>query len=144
MQPNILQLYSTSCNYTIYGLSWIPQSARVLSVGMAARGTGICSVWGFRDGKLVEESRHEKPEALKCVTFGASLRPQRVFATGDHKGNLFTFDVERLDTPSFSAQAHEKMVHCVDGIGGKDPRATGAPEIATGGADGYVRLFDVR
>lgn len=75
MQPNILQLYTASSGYTVYGLSWIPQSARVLSVGMTSRGTGVASVWGFSDNKLTELSRHEKPEALKCVTFGASLAP---------------------------------------------------------------------
>lgn len=144
MQPNILQLYTATCGYTVYGLSWIPQSARVLSVGMSSRGTGVVSVWGFSNNKLTELSRHEKPEALKCVTFGASLTPQRAFATGDHKGNLFTFDVERMETPAFSAKAHSSMVHSVDGLGGRNPRTTGAPEIATGGADGFVKLFDVR
>ena len=75
MQPNILQLYSASCGHTIYGLSWIPQSARVLSVGMTSRGTGIASVWGFTEGRLVKLASHEKPEALKCVSFGASMWP---------------------------------------------------------------------
>ena len=36
------------------------------------------------------------------------------------------------------------MVHCVDGVGGRNPQAVGAPEIATGGADGSVKLWDTR
>lgn len=36
------------------------------------------------------------------------------------------------------------MIHCVDGVGGKDPGRCGAPELATSSADGYVRLFDPR
>ena len=49
-----------------------------------------------------------------------------------------------METPAFEANAHSSMIHCVDGIGGKSPKQTGAPEIATGGADGFVKLFDVR
>ncbi|CAL6071912.1 G-beta repeat-containing protein [Hexamita inflata] len=144
LSPNILQLYSQQTNYTIFGISWIPNSARVLSVGMAARGTGIISVWNFDDQKLVEQSRHEKQSALKCVTFGASLAPSRTFGTGDHDGNLFTFDIENLQKPQFHVKAHQSMIHCVDGIGGRNFTQIGAPEIASGSSDGFVKLWDVR
>ncbi|KAH0572655.1 WD domain, G-beta repeat-containing protein [Spironucleus salmonicida] len=144
LDPQILQLYSAPTNYTIYGSSWIPQSARFLSVGMAPKGTGQITVWGFDDQKLTKITQHEKQSALKCVSFGASITPQRHFATGDHDGNLFVYDVENLSKPVFQQKAHNAIVHCVDGIGGKNVQQTGAPEIATGGADGLVKLWDTR
>lgn len=54
------------------------------------------------------------------------------------------YDVSRMEKPIYQVQAHTSMIHCVDGVGGKDPMRCGAPELATCSADGFVRLFDPR
>lgn len=43
----------------------------------------------------------------------------------------------------YSVKAHENIVNCIDGIGGQNI-GYGAPEIATGGRDGCVRIWDPR
>lgn len=144
LTPTILQLYTESVGHTIYGTAWIPQSARIVTVGMTSRGTGPVTVWEFREKRLVQATQVEMKEALKCVSFGASVVPQRQFATGDHRGRLLVFDIEKLSLPIFSVKAHEGMINCVDGVGGKDPMKYGAPEIATGASDGIVKLWDTR
>lgn len=142
--PSILQLFSESSDYTLYGTSWIPSSARLVSVGMNTKGQGPVTIWSFKDKRLVKESEHIKSEALKCVTFGASIDPKRHFATGDHKGHLFVYDIENIGTPLYSSRGHSQMINCVDGVGGKDPMKYGAPEIATGSSDGKVQVWDIR
>eukprot|EP00768_Dysnectes_brevis_P006559 gnl/Dysnectes_brevis/5214_a7395_656.p1 GENE.gnl/Dysnectes_brevis/5214_a7395_656~~gnl/Dysnectes_brevis/5214_a7395_656.p1 ORF type:complete len:384 (-),score=40.77 gnl/Dysnectes_brevis/5214_a7395_656:33-1130(-) len=144
LDPHILQLYTESANYNIFGVSWIPQSARIVSVGMSSRGTGPITVWSMTKNKLVKDKEHDKAAAFKCVTFGASVLPKRQFATGDHDGRLFLWDVEDMSRPVWYAKAHNGMVNCVDGVGGRNPSKYGSPEIATGGADGTVHIWDER
>lgn len=52
-------------------------------------------------------------------------------------------DLERLDVPVYSSQAHSSIVNAIDGCGGLGIGG-GAPEILTGGRDGCVRLWDPR
>lgn len=86
----------------------------------------------------------EKPQGFKCGTFGASSLEQRHIATGDFKGKLEIWDLERLHGESvFKADAHDKIINCMDGIGGQNI-GYGAPEIVSGSRDGTVRLWDPR
>src|SRR3546814_1303747 len=55
----------------------------------------------------------------------------------------FHRDLERLDVPVYSSQAHSSIVNAIDGCGGLGIGG-GAPEILTGGRDGCVRLWDPR
>jgi WD40 repeat protein len=88
---------------------------------------------------------------IKCATFGASRIEDRNLAVGDYNGGLTIIDLQSLDTSSlkpksaeiFSVQAHTGIVNAVDGIGGSS-HGYGAPEIVTGGRDGFVRIWDPR
>jgi len=62
---------------------------------------------------------------------------------GDFAGDLSICDLERQEKKGeiFSVHAHEGLVNAIDGIGGI---TCGAPEIATGGKDGCVRIWDPR
>lgn len=55
------------------------------------------------------------------------------------------WDLERpsAQAPLFDAQAHAAIINAVDGYGGR-AAGYGPPEIATGGRDGAVRVWDVR
>jgi hypothetical protein len=84
----------------------------------------------------------EKAHAFKCGTFGASSLVERHFATGDHGGNLTIWDLERTDAPVYHVKAHTH-VNAIDAVGGLNIGG-GAPEIATCGRDGAVRVWDPR
>jgi WD40 repeat protein len=64
-------------------------------------------------------------------------------ATGDYSGFLQTWDIERLDVPSFSVKGHSSIINAVDGVGGLNV-GYGAPELVTGSRDGHVKVWDVR
>lgn len=108
----------------------------------------------------------EKAHGIKCGTFGASSIEERHLSTGDYAGQLNIWyatyvtnaasaadillntlyrrrDLERLDVPAYSTQAHSSIVNAIDGCGGLGIGG-GAPEIVTGGRDGCVRLWDPR
>lgn len=53
------------------------------------------------------------------------------------------WDLERMGSPIYHANAHEAIVNCIDGCGGLGIGG-GAPEIVTGGRDGCVKVWDVR
>eukprot|EP01083_Nonionella_stella_P181100 647664_1 len=80
---------------------------------------------------------------IKCSTFAASQMEDRHLSTGDFQGFLRIWDLERLDTSIFSVCAHDKSINTLDGCGGLGI-GNGSPEIATGGAEGCVKLWDPR
>lgn len=52
-------------------------------------------------------------------------------------------DLEKSDTPVYAAQAHKSIVNAIDGCGGQNI-GHGAPELVTGGRDGFMRVWDIR
>lgn len=52
-------------------------------------------------------------------------------------------DGGRFDAPVYAVQAHSEIVNTIDGVGGLGI-GDGAPEIATGGRDGSVKVWDPR
>jgi len=54
---------------------------------------------------------------------------------------LQTWDLEDLDAPVASVNAHREIVNCIDGVGLSDG---GSKLIATGSKDGLVKLWDPR
>ncbi len=85
----------------------------------------------------------EKKHSFKCGTFGASSLADRSLATGDFGGYMQLWDLERLDRPVWETKAHATIVNAIDGCGGA-AKGYGAPELATCGRDGCVRVWDVR
>jgi hypothetical protein len=91
---------------------------------------------------LAPQGELEKPKAFKCGTFGHSTISERHLATGDFAGGMAIWDLERLQDPIFACKGHETIINCIDGCGGL--KGAGAPEIATGGRDGAVHVWDPR
>ena len=71
----------------------------------------------------------EQPTPFKCGTFGASTLADRHLCSGDFKGHVSFWDLERLRSPLFTTKGHESIINCVDGCGGS--KGAGAPEVAT-------------
>jgi WD40 repeat protein len=124
-------------------VKWVPCSARFALVGCHSRGTGAMQVYSLNHGKLDILVDTEKQHGFKCGTFGASSLEERHYATGDYEGRLAVWNLEHVDLPIFSVKAHHGMINCIDGCGGLGI-GYGAPEIATGGRDGAVKIWDPR
>ncbi|KAI9366754.1 WD40-repeat-containing domain protein [Zopfochytrium polystomum] len=142
-KPQIITVASRSLTYTPYDVRWIPCSARFVVLGQHARGTGALQVLELEKGKIVMVHEVEKKHAFKCGTFAASSLQTRHLACGDFDGTLSLYDLERTELPVFSVKAHEQIINCIDGAGGVGVK-TGPPEVATGGRDGVVKVWDVR
>ncbi len=63
----------------------------------------------------------------------------RAVACGDYDGFLTIYDVESGKS-KFQVKAHNQIINCMDGVGGKGPEY-GAPEIVTGSRDGTKRVI---
>ncbi|XP_076306256.1 dynein axonemal assembly factor 10 [Tachypleus tridentatus] len=142
-KPQIIVHTHKSLKYSVFDTKWLPRSAKIVILGSYPRGTGSLQIYELCQGdvKLINES--EKPQALRCGTFGASSIYQRHLATGDFKGNLQIWDPENLKVPIYSVQAHEQIINAIDGVGGLGI-GVGAPEIVTGSRDGLVKVWDPR
>lgn len=129
--------------FTPFDVKWLPNSAKFLVIGQLPRGSGVIQLYELEptDVKLVKEV--EKPAAFKACSMGASALSPRHLATGDFNGQLCLWDLERLDTPVISIQAHDQIINCMDGAGGIGVQ-NGPPEIVTGSRDGFVKVWDIR
>lgn len=133
--PQIIEHVNRSLDFTPYETKWIPSSARFVVLGMNPRGTGALRVYELDVGEAKVIHEAEKPEGLKCGTFGASALEDRHLATGDFKGRLSIFDLERPERPVYSVAAHSALINSIDGCGGLNIGG-GAPELVTCSRDG--------
>lgn len=140
--PQIIEHARKSLTQTVHETRWVPCSARFVVLGSPPRGTGLVQIYNLSKGELHLLHEVEKPSPLKCGSFGASSLAERRLATGDFGGKLQLWDLEAMEAPVFSAQAHSGLINCLDAIGGL--KGSGAPEIATGGKDGRVLVWDPR
>eukprot|EP00640_Fibrocapsa_japonica_P002197 CAMPEP_0113939982 /NCGR_PEP_ID=MMETSP1339-20121228/6185_1 /TAXON_ID=94617 /ORGANISM="Fibrocapsa japonica" /LENGTH=353 /DNA_ID=CAMNT_0000943641 /DNA_START=29 /DNA_END=1087 /DNA_ORIENTATION=+ /assembly_acc=CAM_ASM_000762 len=141
--PQLIEHVHKSLTFTPYDTLWIPCSARLVAMGITPKSKGILQVFEMNRGDLNLVAEYEKPNGIKCGTFGASPLEDRSIAVGDYAGVLNIWDVERNDLPIYSVQAHTTIINAIDGVGGVDV-GYGAPEIVTGGRDGCVRVWDPR
>lgn len=141
--PQIIEHISHGVNYAPFEVKWVPSSARLVALGCHPKGTGAFEIYSMEEGKLNLVKSSTKKEGLKCATFGASLYEQRHLATGDYKGQLSIWDLERPEVPIYDVRGHGSMINCMDGIGGLNVGG-GAPELVTGGHDGCVKVWDPR
>jgi len=112
-------------------------------IGSYPKNTGALHMYQLSHGELKTLVETEKPHAFKCCTFAASSIEERHLATGDFAGNLNIWDLERPATALYSVKAHKTMMNAIDGCGGANI-GYGAPEIATAGRDGAVKIWDPR
>eukprot|EP00887_Chlorella_sp_A99_P000337 scaffold13.g337.t1 len=122
---------------------WIPGTAKLLAVGSYARGSGVLQVYEMEGRELRLVAEVERRHALKCAAFGAGAPAEQRAAVGDFSGQLTLLDMERPDAPVFQVQAHDGLLNGLDARGGESS-GHGAPEVATGGRDGSVRVWDLR
>ena len=170
MHTTVQHCMLQALDFTPHDTRWIPRSARIVCCGISPGSKGALRIYELeRDGtKEVFRDLSFRPQGIKCATFGASRLENQHIAMGDYGGTLAICDLERVTSkkefapkdetkPSsasnqqheqsgceiFSAQAHTGIVNAIDGIGGTSC-GHGAPEIATGGKDGCVKIWDPR
>lgn len=141
--PQIIEHIHKSISFTPYDTRWVPFSARFVAMGIHSNAKGALNVYQLNNGDLESVLEGKTDAGVKCGTFGASSIEERYLATGDHVGKLVIYDLEDINKPIYSQQAHTSIINAIDGCGGLDV-GYGAPEIVTGGRDGCVRLWDPR
>ncbi|ESO03705.1 hypothetical protein HELRODRAFT_185629 [Helobdella robusta] len=142
-KPQIIAHVQHSLNYTLYDCKWIPRSAKFVVLGSHPRGTGALEIFELSQGEVKLMKKAEKPKAFKCGTFGASTYHNKSIATGDFEGKFQIWDLECLESPTYTAKGHKEIINCIDAVGGLGI-GEGAPEIVTGSRDGKVKLWDPR
>uniref|UniRef100_A0A5F9CTF4 Dynein axonemal assembly factor 10 n=1 Tax=Oryctolagus cuniculus TaxID=9986 RepID=A0A5F9CTF4_RABIT len=159
-KPQVIAHIQKSLNYTVFDCKWVPCSAKFVTVGNFARGTGVIQLYEIQHGDLKLLREIEKAKPIKCGTFGAASLQQRHLATGDFGGNLHIWNLEAPEVPVYSVKGHKEIINTIDGVGGLGV-GEGAPEIVTGSRDGNaynqeervvcagydngdIKLFDLR
>lgn len=141
--PQIIEHVNKAISYTPNDVKWIPCSARFVGMGIHSNAKGAMNVYQLNNGDLEAIAENVVTHGIKCGTFGASSIEERNLATGDYSGKLNIYDLEYIDKPKYSQQAHTSLINAIDGCGGLDI-GYGAPEIVTAGRDGCVRVWDPR
>ncbi|XP_006778729.1 PREDICTED: WD repeat-containing protein 92 [Myotis davidii] len=142
-KPQIIVHIQKSLNYTVFDCKWMPCSAKFVTMGNFARGTGVIQLYEIQHGDLKLLREIEKAKPIKCGTFGATSLQQRYLATGDFAGNLHIWNLEAPEYPVYSVKGHKEIINTIDGVGGLGI-GEGAPEIVTGSRDGTVKVWDPR
>ncbi|ERE90242.1 WD repeat-containing protein 92 [Cricetulus griseus] len=92
-KPQIIVHIQKGLNYTVFDCKWVPCSAKFVTMGNFARGTGVIQVYEIQRGDLKLLREIEKAKPIKCGTFGAASLQQRYLATGDFDGNLHIWPI---------------------------------------------------
>lgn len=146
--PHMIEYATKSLDFTPHDSKWIPGSARIVCSGISPSSTGAIRIYELeKEGtKDVYHNPAFRPHGIKCSTLGACRSGDECIATGDYVGNLAICNLERQgkDGEIFSVNAHEGIINAIDGIGGRGTTTCGTPELATGGKDGCVKIFDPR
>ncbi|KAK7103868.1 dynein axonemal assembly factor 10-like [Littorina saxatilis] len=142
-KPQIILHIQKPVTYTLFDAKWIPSSAKFVSLGNYAKGSGALQIYEVSHGDVKCILDVEKSKPFKCGTFGASSSQNRHLATGDFDGKLNIWNLESLDLPLYSVKGHTEIINSIDSVGGLGI-GEGAPEIVTGSRDGTVKVWDPR
>lgn len=144
-KPYVLCHIEKALDFTIFDTKWLPCSAKCVVLGNKSNGNGILQMFEMNSGQLDLIATHENQSGLKSGSFGASSLRKSHIAVTSYDGKLQLLDLERLNSsPLYIVEAHKGLVNCMDAIGGGATLNCGAPEIATGGSDGFVKVWDLR
>ena len=86
--PQLIEHVHRSLTYTVYETMWVPRSARIVSLGTTARGSGMMQVLQLNKGRLEVVAETEKTDPFKSGSFAASPLHERHLATGQFKGQV--------------------------------------------------------
>lgn len=153
--PQMIEYATKALEFTPHDTKFIPGTARIACCGISHGSQGAFTLVELqREGttKEVFKDLSFGSQGIKCATFGASRLLSHQVALGDYGGSLSICDLERAtsstdtkerkkDCTIFSVCGHTGIINAIDGIGGT---TCGAPEIATGGKDGCVKIWDPR
>lgn len=143
-KPYILCHIEKAVDFTIFDTKWLPCSAKLIVLGNKPNGNGVLKLFELNGAKLDLVREHEQKSALKNASFGVSSLRKAHVAVASLDGHMKMLDLERLDSSSiYDVKAHTGYVNGLDAIGGNIINC-GAPEIATAGADGFVKIWDLR
>lgn len=87
-KPQIISHVEKSLNYSISDVKWIPSSAKFVTLGGNANGTGIIEIYALNPDGIEKVKEIIKKEQFRCGTFDASNLRNRHLATGDFAGRL--------------------------------------------------------
>ena len=132
-----------SLNYSIFDVKWIPVSAKFVVLGSQPKGSGILQIYQLNKGNLELVREFERPNPLKCGSFGASKLRNTHMTVGDFAGKMSIYDLENAGKAVYEVDAHKEIINSIDAIGGTTLNC-GAPEIVTGSRDGCVKIWDPR
>lgn len=140
-RQQIIEHARKSLLYTAFDVKWIPVSAQLVVVGHYPNMQGCIAVYGLEDNELRTLSETRKPMPFKSSTFAHGPADGRQLATCDFSGNMQIWDVEGSgNAPVMEFKgAHKSMINSIDGA-----MFDGPPEIASGGRDGAVKVWDAR
>lgn len=137
----ILEHSSTSVDYTLFDVKWIPSSPRLVTCGSSLAGEGHLRVYSLSGQGLNEVGQVARGKALRIGTFISSSEEERLFCTGDFAGNIAVWDLERLSDPVQEALGHNDIINSITG-GVKGIDRVG--DFVTGSRDGLVKVWDRR
>lgn len=138
----VVEFSSCNVDFTPHDCRWIPTSARFVVPGSTSKSTGRLAVLEATEDGVDSIAEIDCTSGIKCCTFGASPLAERLVTCGNFDGTCVTWDID-MKVPSKTISAHSGIIHAIDGIS-IDSAGYGAPELVTGGADGYVKVWDTR
>lgn len=88
MKTQIIEHVLEQVDYSVFDVKWIPSTAKFLSIGSNANGTGVLQVFEINENKVQSVLKVDQAKALKCCSFGVSDLGRSKVAVGDFVGGL--------------------------------------------------------
>lgn len=78
-KPQIIPYCEVSTdNITLFDCKWVPSSPRIVVLGSHVKGHGTIQIYSLtKDAKLNLNSQVQRPDPIKCGTFGATSLEDR-------------------------------------------------------------------